>query len=61
VGRGSALGAADRGWEVAWAAVDGEHKLRRRSGDARWSGKKMAVEMGVRECERKDTGRGHSE
>jgi hypothetical protein len=52
------------------AAVDGEQKLRRRSGGVRWSGKEMAVEMWVRECEREDTGssrmrfklrRGHNE
>jgi hypothetical protein len=50
--------------------VDGEQALRQRSGEARWLGKKMAVEMWVRECEGKDTGssrmrlklkRGHSE
>jgi hypothetical protein len=45
VGRGGALGAVDRGWEAAWAAVDGEQKLRRTSGEARWSGKEMAMEM----------------
>jgi hypothetical protein len=70
VGHGGALGALDRGWEAAWAAVDGEQKLRRRSGEARWSGKEMAVEMWVRELKKKCIGssrmcfelkRGHSE
>jgi hypothetical protein len=70
VGRGGALGALGRGWEAAWVAVDGEQKLRRRSGEARWSGKEMTVEMWVREHKKKCIGssrmcfkleRGHSE
>jgi hypothetical protein len=70
VGEGDAVCALDRGWEAAWAAVDGEQKLRRRSGEVRWLGKKMAVGMWVRECERECIGssrmrfklrRGHSE
>jgi hypothetical protein len=48
VGDGDAICALDQGWEATWAAVDGEQKLRRRSGEARWSGKEMAVEMWVR-------------
>jgi hypothetical protein len=70
VGRGGARGALDWGWEAAVAAVDGEQKLRRRSGEARWSGMEMAVKMWVREHKRKCIGssrmhfklkRGHSE
>jgi hypothetical protein len=69
-GSRGALGALDRGWEAAWAAVDGEQKLRRRSGEARWSGMKRAVKMWVRGRKRKCIGssrmcfklkRGHSE
>jgi hypothetical protein len=70
VGDGDAVCALDQGWEAAWEAVDDEQKQRRRSGEVRWSGKEMAVQMWVRECEREDTGsskmcfklrRGHSE
>jgi hypothetical protein len=49
VGRGGALGALDQGWEAAAAAVDGEQKLRRRSGEVESLGKEMAVEMQMRE------------
>jgi hypothetical protein len=51
VGRGGALGALDRGWEVAVAAVDGEPRQRRCSGGVWWSGKRNSVEMHL--CERK--------
>jgi hypothetical protein len=70
VGDGDAICALDRGWEAAWAAVDGEQKLRRRTGEARWSGKELAVGMWVREHKKKCIGssrmcfelkRGHSE
>jgi hypothetical protein len=52
------------------AVVDDEQKLRRRSGEARWSGMEMAVKRWVRERKRKCIGsskmrfkwkRGHSE
>jgi hypothetical protein len=56
VGHGGALGALDRGWETVWVAVDGGQKLQRRSGEARWSEKEMAVEMWVRECKKKCIG-----
>jgi hypothetical protein len=49
VGHGGALGALDQGWEVAAAAVDGEQKLQRRSGEVESSGKEMVVEMQTRE------------
>jgi hypothetical protein len=70
VGRGGALGALDQGWQAAAAAVDGEQKLRRRSGEVECSGRGKAVEMWVRKYEREGTGssrmhfksrRGHSE
>jgi hypothetical protein len=46
VGRGGALGALDRGWEAAAAAVDGEQKLRRRSGEVESSGKERGEQNG---------------
>jgi hypothetical protein len=49
VGRGGALGALDRGWEAAAVAIDGEQKLRRRSGEVWCSGEEMAAEMQMRE------------
>jgi hypothetical protein len=51
VGRGDAARAMDRGWEAAEAAVDGEPRQRRGSGEVWSSGKRKAVEMHV--CERK--------
>jgi hypothetical protein len=51
VGRGGALGALDRGWEVAAVAVDGEPRQRRCSGGVWWSGKGNSVQMHL--CERK--------
>jgi hypothetical protein len=56
VGHGSALGALDRGWEAAAAAIDGEQKLRRRSGEVWCSGEEMAVEMQMRESKRECVG-----
>jgi hypothetical protein len=56
VGRGSALGALDRGWEAAAVAVDGEQKLRRRSGEVWCFGEEMAVEMQMRESKRECMG-----
>jgi hypothetical protein len=56
VGNRDAICAPDRGWEAAWAAVDGERKLRRRSGEARWSGKEMVVVMWVRGRKKKCIG-----
>jgi hypothetical protein len=47
VGHGGALGALDQGLEAVWVAVDCGRMLQRRSGEARWSGKEMAVEMWV--------------
>jgi hypothetical protein len=44
VGDEDAICALDRGWEVAWATDDGGQRLRRRSGEARWSGKRNAGE-----------------
>jgi hypothetical protein len=70
VGDGDAVCALDRGGETAWAADDGGQRLRRRSGEVRWSGKEMAVGMWVRERKRECIGssrmrfklrRGHSE
>jgi hypothetical protein len=70
MGRGGALGALDQGWEAAAAAVDGEQKLRRRSGEVESSGRGKAVQMWVGKCEREGTGssrthfksrRGHNE
>jgi hypothetical protein len=70
MGDGDVVCALDQGWEAAWVAVDGEQKLRRRSGEARWSGMEMAVKMWVRGRKRKCIGssrmcfklkRGHSE
>jgi hypothetical protein len=55
---------------MAWAADDGGQRLRRRSGEVRWSGKEMAVGIWVRERKRECIGssrmrfklrRGHSE
>jgi hypothetical protein len=51
VGRGGALGALDRGWETAAAAVDGEPRQRRCSGGVWWPGKRNSVQMHL--CERK--------
>jgi hypothetical protein len=45
VGHGGALGVLDREWEVAAAAVDGEPRPRRRSGEVESSGEEMIVEM----------------
>jgi hypothetical protein len=53
--RGSA-GALDRGWEAAEAAVDGEPRQRRGSGEVWSSGKRKAVEMQVRECKSEAVG-----
>jgi hypothetical protein len=50
VGCGAALGALDRGWEAATAAVDGEQNLWRRSGEVESSGRGKAVQMWVWEC-----------
>jgi hypothetical protein len=70
VGHGGALGALDRGWEVAVAAVNDEQELRRRSCEVESSGRGKAVQMWVRKCEREGTSssrmhfksrRGHSE
>jgi hypothetical protein len=47
VGCSGALGALDRGWEAAAAAVDGEQKLRRRSGEVESSAKERG-EQNVR-------------
>jgi hypothetical protein len=44
VGHGDALGALDRGWEAAWVAIDGGHRVRRRSGEELRSGRGNAVE-----------------
>jgi hypothetical protein len=46
VGRGGALGALDRGWEAAEAAVDGEQELRRRFGEVESSGKEKQCKCG---------------
>jgi hypothetical protein len=43
---GGALGALDWGWEVAVAAVDGEQKLRRRSGEVESSAKERGEQNG---------------
>jgi hypothetical protein len=56
VGRGGALGALDRGWEVAVAAVDGEQGLRRGSDEVWCSGEEMAVEMQTCESKRECVG-----
>jgi hypothetical protein len=70
VGCDGALVVLYRGSEAAWAADDGGQQLRRRSGEARWSGKELAVGMWVREHKKKCIGssrmcfklkRGHSE
>jgi hypothetical protein len=70
VGDGDAVCALDRGWEMAWAADDSGHRLQRRFGEVRWSGKEMAVGLWVRERKRECIGssrmrfklrRGHSE
>jgi hypothetical protein len=50
VGHSGALGALDQGWEAAAAAVDGEQKLWRRSGEVESSGRGKAVQMWVWEC-----------
>jgi hypothetical protein len=51
VGRGDAVCALDREWGAAVAAVDGESKSRRRSGDVWWSEQERMSEMCV--CKRK--------
>jgi hypothetical protein len=56
VGRGSAAGALDQGWEVAAAAVDSEQKLRRRSGEVESSGKREVSKMGVCKCKSESVG-----
>jgi hypothetical protein len=56
VGHGGALGALDQGWEAAAAAVDGQQKLRQRSGEVWCSGEEMAVEMQMRESKREFVG-----
>jgi hypothetical protein len=56
MGCSGALGALDRGWEAAAAAVDGEQKLRRRCGEVWCSGEEMAVEMQMRESKRECVG-----
>jgi hypothetical protein len=48
----------DRGWEAAEAAVDGEPRQRRGSGEVWSSGKRKAAEMHV--CERKSDSMGSS-
>jgi hypothetical protein len=58
VGHGGAAGALDRGWEAVAAAVDGELRQRRGSGEVGCSGKRKAVEMHV--CERKSESMGSS-
>jgi hypothetical protein len=49
VGCGSAARVLDRGWEAAAAAVDGEPRQRRGSGEAWSSGERKAVEMQARD------------
>jgi hypothetical protein len=56
VGCRGAAQALDRGWGAAAAAVDDEQKLRRRSGEVRWSEEEMAVEMWVWEGKRESAG-----
>jgi hypothetical protein len=51
VGRGGAVCALDREWGAAVAAVDGEPKSRRRSGEVWWSEQERMSEMCV--CKRK--------
>jgi hypothetical protein len=51
VGRGGAVCALDQGWGAAVAAVDGEPKSRRRSGEVWWSEQERMSEMCV--CKRK--------
>jgi hypothetical protein len=43
-GDGDAICALDRGWEAVWAAVDGDQRVRRRSGEELRSGRGNAVE-----------------
>jgi hypothetical protein len=49
VGCGGAARALDRGWEAAAAAVDGEPRQRRDSGEVWSSGERKAVEMQARD------------
>jgi hypothetical protein len=56
VGGGGAAGALDRGWEAVGAAVDGEPRQRRGSGEVWSSGKRKAVEIQVRECKSESVG-----
>jgi hypothetical protein len=51
VGRGDAVCALDREWGATVAAVDGEPKSRRRSGEVWWSEQERMPEMCV--CKRK--------
>jgi hypothetical protein len=53
-GRGASR-ALDRGWEAAAAAVDGEPKLRRRSGEVESLGRRKVGKMGVCKCKSKFT------
>jgi hypothetical protein len=55
VGGGGASRALDWGWEAAAVAVDGEQKLRRRSGEVESSGKREVRKMGVCKCKSKFT------
>jgi hypothetical protein len=50
VGCCGAARALDRGWEAAAAAVDGEPRLRRRSGEVESSGRRKVGKMGVCKC-----------
>jgi hypothetical protein len=50
MGRGGAVCALDRGWGAAVAAVDGEPKPRRRSGEVWWSEQGKVSEMSVCKC-----------
>jgi hypothetical protein len=50
MGRGGAVCALDRGWGAAVAAVDGEPKPRRRSGEVWWLEQGKVSEMSVCKC-----------